>query len=160
RNSRASRRGVAMTRRRLAIAATAIACVAWAIGGEWVSIHRGIRENHLVDALAGLSFFIGGLVALERRPSNRIGPLMLAAGGSWFRGNWLNVRWPVWVAPLTIVNYANVAFIAHIALGYPSGRLATRFERVTVGAIYAGTAGAMLGFALTNDPHAAGCVRN
>jgi len=149
-----------MTRRRWALAGIAVASLVWALGGEWVSIHAGIAENHFLDALAGLSFFVAGIVALDRRQGNRIGPLMLASGASWFCGNWENLRWPVWGAPLLVFGSATAAFVAHVALGYSNGRLATRYERVTVAATYVGTAGAMLGFVLTDDPRVAGCVRD
>ena len=52
---------------------TATVLVALLVGGEWVSIHQHIPENHLIDALGGLSFLVAGLVALDRRPGNAIG---------------------------------------------------------------------------------------
>ncbi len=43
-----------MTTRRWAIAGIAVAMLALSIGGEWVSIHHGVTENHLIDLLGGL----------------------------------------------------------------------------------------------------------
>ncbi len=60
-----------MTRRRWWLLALAVVCVAWVLGGEWVSIHRGVPENHFIDALGGLAFLAGGIIALDRRPGTR-----------------------------------------------------------------------------------------
>src|SRR5215469_2036835 len=45
-----------MTRRRWALVLLGVALAGWIIGGEWVSIHRDVAEDHLLDALLGLSF--------------------------------------------------------------------------------------------------------
>ena len=60
-----------MTRRRWWLLALAVVCLAWALGGEWVSIHHGVPENHFIDALGGLAFLAGGIIALDRRPGTR-----------------------------------------------------------------------------------------
>jgi hypothetical protein len=65
-----------LTRRRCGLALIFAAALCWIIGGEWISIHAGIPENHFVDAFGGLSIAIAGLVVLDRRPGNMIGPLM------------------------------------------------------------------------------------
>ena len=67
-----------MTRRRWWLVGLAVVCAGWALGGEWVSIHHHIPENHLIDALVGLAYLLGGLIVLDRRPGNLIGPLMTA----------------------------------------------------------------------------------
>ncbi len=48
-------------------------------------------EDAFLDGLAGASFTVAGTVALLRRPGNRIGPLMLAVGFTWFFGNFAGV---------------------------------------------------------------------
>ena len=58
-----------MTPRRWALMALGGAALAWVLGGEWVSISRGIHESHLLDVTVGLSFFGAGIVALDRRPA-------------------------------------------------------------------------------------------
>ena len=147
-----------MTRRRWALAALGLLGLAWALGGEWVSIHHRVPENHLLDALTGLSLMGGGLLALDRRPGNRIGPLMLAAGALWFCGNWGNLGWP-WLVPLMFVgSQAGTPFVAHFVLAYPTGRLGTTFERLAVGTMYVVIVGASLGFAMTFDPRTVGCA--
>ncbi len=148
-----------MTRRRWLLAALGLALVAWIIGGEWVSIHAHVPENHLIDALGGLAFLGAGLVALDRRPASRIGTLMIAYAAVAYLGNWGNLQ----VAVVPLIGLAGQQFggtiIAHSALSYPTGRLRTSFERVVIGIIYGVGAATAAVIALAFDPRADGCVR-
>ena len=98
-------------------------------------------SNHLDDpglqavltALTGGSFIAAGLVARTRRPLNRTGLLLIAVGYTWFLGAGLlasnySLPWTVGVA------FANIAgaFLVHLLLAYPSGRLQSRWEVVVV----------------------------
>ena len=148
-----------MTRRRWWLLALAAVCVAWVLGGEWVSIHRGVPENHFIDALGGLAFLAGGLIALDRRPGNAIGPLMIAFGLVGYFGNWGNLNVPV--LPLlgaSIGQWAGAPILAQIALSYPTGRLRTTFDRVVVGLIYAAAISICVVILLVFDPRSAGCT--
>jgi signal transduction histidine kinase len=133
------------------------ASLAWAIGGEWVSITHGDTENHLLDALVGLSFFAAGIVAMDRRPGNIIGPLMIGYAATWFLGNWGNLGVP----PLTTLGLIGATlstpFLAHILFVYPSGRLRTTFERVVLWIVYVSSIGASVVIALTWNPRVFGC---
>src|SRR5690349_2126290 len=102
-----------MTRRRTWLSVLAVGCLAWALGAEWVSIQREVPENHLLDLLAGLSFLAAGLVALDRRPGNRIGPLLLAAGLAWFCGNYGNLNLAGLSSLAVIASGMGDAFLAH-----------------------------------------------
>jgi signal transduction histidine kinase len=146
-----------MTRRRWAIAALALLGLAWALGGESVSIRRGIAENHLLDLLTGLSLMGGGLVALDRRPGNRIGPLMYAAGVCWFCGNWSNLGGADLIGLMYVGTALGTPLVAHFILAYPTGRLTTGFERAAVATMYVVIVGIAVAFVLTFDPRAAGC---
>jgi hypothetical protein len=84
-----------MTRRRWGLLTLAVAGVGWILGAEWVSIHHGVPENHFIDALSGLAFLAGGIIALDRRPGNAIGPLMIAFAFVSYVGNWGNIDVPV-----------------------------------------------------------------
>jgi signal transduction histidine kinase len=130
----------------------------WALGGEAVSIAHGVEENHFLDFVTGASFFVGGVVAIDRRPGNRLGPLMVLNGLCWFCGNYLNVR-NGWTQPwLHLGEAAQTGLLAHLVMAYPSGRLTTRFERVVCGAAYAVPVGAMGLSLLTQDTsRCAGC---
>ena len=52
-----------MTIRRWLLVGAAVVAVAWILGAERASIHGGVQENHLLDALVGGSFIGAGLVA-------------------------------------------------------------------------------------------------
>jgi signal transduction histidine kinase len=125
-----------MTPRRWALMALGAVALVWALGGEWATIHSGVRENHFLDAVVGLSFLGGGIVALDRRPGNAIGPLMVAYGFTWFVGNWLQFGIPVFPSLAFFTDLVQAPILVHIALSYPSGRLRTPFDRFVVGAFY------------------------
>jgi len=146
-----------MTTRRWGLIALAATALYWAFAAEWVSIHHGVMENHFLDTLTGVSFLIAGVIAMDRRPGNRVGALMLAFGVSWFCANWMNLGWG-WLIPLLSIGSSFwPALFAQLVLSYPSGRLATTFERVTVLAAYLAFVGTAVGSALTFDPIEAGC---
>jgi signal transduction histidine kinase len=149
-----------MTRRRWWLLALGIVLLGWILGGEWVSIHAHVPENHFIDALPGLSFLLAGIVALDQRPGNRIGWLMIAYVVVSYLGNWGNLQVPV--APAigsSIGQQLGGAILAHIALSYPTGRLRTRFERAVIGIIYGVSSLTSLVILLAFDPRAAGCTR-
>lgn len=148
-----------MTRRRWGMAVLGVVLVGWGLGGEWVSIHQHVPENHFIDALGGLSFLLAGLVALDRRPGNRMGWLMIAFGFTWYLGNWGNLQ--VAVVPMIglIGQQLGGPILAQMVLSYPSGRLRTTLERFVVGTIYAVAIGVGVVIALAYDPRAGGCTR-
>jgi hypothetical protein len=149
-----------MTSRRRALLALAVVGVGWILGAEWVSIHHGVPENHLIDALPGLAFLAGGIIALDRRPGNAIGPLMIAFAFVEYFGNWGNIDVPV--LPLlgaSIGQWAAAPILAQIALSYPTGRLRTTFDRVVVGLVYAAAFSVNLAILLVFDPRSAGCAQ-
>jgi signal transduction histidine kinase len=149
-----------VTRRRWGLAALAIAATFWSLAGEWVTIHHRIPENHLLDALSGMAYLAAGIIALDRRPSNAIGVLMVAFGFTWYLGNWSNIiGLPVLPMLGVIGGLIGTSFVAHIALSYPTGRLRGGFDRVVLGAIYTVGIGTSLIVLLTYDPRAAGCTR-
>jgi signal transduction histidine kinase len=150
-----------MTGRRLALVALGVAVAGWIIGGEWVSIRQHVPENHLIDALGGLSFLVAGLVALDRRPHSRMGWLMIAYAVVSYFGNWGNLQAAV-VPMIGLIGQqlgGPGPILAQMVLSYPAGRLRTRFERFTIGTIYAFAIGVGVVIALAFDPRADGCTR-
>ncbi len=147
-----------MTRRRWGLLALGVAVAGWIIGGEWVSIRQHVPENHLIDALGGLSFLVAGLVALDRRPHNRIGWLMIAYAVVSYFGNWGNLQAAVVPMIGLIGQQLGGPILAQMVLSYPTGRLRTKFERFTIGTIYAFAIGVVV-IALAFDPRADGCTR-
>jgi signal transduction histidine kinase len=148
-----------MTGRRWKLLALGVVLLGWALGGEWVSIRQHVPENHLIDALGGLSFLAAGLVALDRRPRNRIGWLMIAFGSTWYLGNWGNLQAAVVPMIGLIGQQLGGPILAQMVLSYPTGRLRTRFERLVIGTIWAFAAGVGVVIALAFDPRADGCTR-
>ncbi len=148
-----------MTRRRWGLLALGVAVAGWIIGGEWVSIRQHVPENHLIDALGGLSFLVAGLVALDRRPHTRIGWLMIAYAVVSYFGNWGNLQAPVVPMIGLIGQQLGRPILAQMVLSYPTGRLRTRFERLVIGTIWAAAIGVGVVIALAFDPRADGCVR-
>ena len=111
-----------MTGRRWALVLLGVVGVMWALGGEWINIRHGIQENHFLDAMVGLSYMAAGIVALDRRPGNAIGKLMIAYAAMWFLANWGNLAVPVLPVLGLIANDTSTVFLGHIALAYPSAR--------------------------------------
>jgi signal transduction histidine kinase len=147
-----------MTPRRWTLVALGLAALVWALGGEWVSISHGVKENHLLDVTVGLSFFGAGIVALDRRPGNVIGPLMVAFAATWFLGNWGNLI-PVFPTLGFVGGLFGAPLLVHTTLAYPSGRLRTRFDRVVLAAMYAQAAAVGLAGLLTFPRRGPGCGR-
>ncbi|WP_146605241.1 sensor histidine kinase [Jiangella anatolica] len=80
----------------------AVSVVALAAVTVMVGVDQGAPSSFLVtDTAIGLLFAIAGLVAWERRPEARSGPLLLAAGALWFVGSY---------APTSLVPYAVLGF--------------------------------------------------
>lgn len=61
-------------------------------------------------------------MALDRRPGNAIGTLMIAYGFIWYLGNWGGLQVPV-LPMLGVIGSQLLGppVLAHIALSYPTG---------------------------------------
>jgi signal transduction histidine kinase len=146
-----------MTGRRWAALGVVVLGLAWGLGGEAVSIAHDVDENHFLDFVAGFSFFLGGAIAIDRRPGNRLGPLMVLNGASWFCGNWMNIPNGWSLEFLHLGEAAAVGLLAHLVMAYPTGRLTTSLERWVLTASYVVPIGAMALSLLTQDT--SGCQR-
>jgi signal transduction histidine kinase len=104
--------------------------------GELEQLRYGDRPPVWVlgDFIGGWTFLMTGAVAWARRPDNRIGPLLLAIGVSWFVGTHVraSVDWMSYLARAFQGYYEPL--IGALVLAYPSGRLAGRPERFVIGA--------------------------
>jgi len=89
----------------------------------------------VVHVLGGLTYVIVGSVAWARRPNNRTGALMTAAGLTWFVGDLVYIPSPL-AAIGDLLNIAWFGFVAHLVMAFPSGRLETRADRVVVTLAY------------------------
>ena len=122
--------------------------VLWPLGiaAEFAALFYLFRGDAVVTAVAvvnrsvGGSFIACGLVAWQRRPDSRTGPLMTLTGFvflseallsevdshvAYTLGQW-SANW--WIPPF-----------AALVLGFPTGRLSSRVDRAVVGAFIFGT---------------------
>ena len=121
-------RGGAASRRGCAAAAATFVLLTAAVGAS-----QGAPTRFLViDTSLGLVLVVTGLVAWERRPSVRTGPLLVASGALWSVGAYA----PSGLMPFALLGFAferyyDVVF-AYLTLTFPDRRLARR-DRVVLG---------------------------
>ncbi|HEY6379807.1 MAG TPA: histidine kinase dimerization/phosphoacceptor domain-containing protein, partial [Candidatus Dormibacteraeota bacterium] len=91
----------------------------------------------VLHVACGMSFIGVGLLAWSRRPENRIGMLMTAAGFAWFLAD---LRYIPGSLSFTAADYAGrtlfYAIVAHLFLAFPSGHLRSRADRIITVAVY------------------------
>jgi signal transduction histidine kinase len=90
----------------------------------------------------GIAFIASGLIARTRRPDNRIGLLLIAAGFGSFVGALKAADDPVLFSVGQALQWAYLGFLVHVVLAFPSGRLGTATDRLLV------VVGYLLSFAL------------
>jgi len=90
----------------------------------------------LMFPAVGLIYGAAGLVAWRRRPSNRMGALLIFGSFGWMLASLANVEPPVLVAVGTIVATVPIAVVVHLLHAFPSGRLPSRASRLIVAAVY------------------------
>lgn len=86
--------------------------------------------------LIGWSFIGTGLFAWWRRPDNRFGALMTAVGFVWLLASLTASDVPGLFALGGVLGALPYAFLLHMLVAFPSGRLETRWERFLVGLAY------------------------
>jgi signal transduction histidine kinase len=95
---------------------------------------------HAVATVAAAwAFLIAGVVAWSRRPSNRLGPLMLMTGFALLLRQYRYSHDALAFTVFFLIGEVSYAMVAHVALAYPSGRVGDRAERAFVRAAYAAT---------------------
>ncbi|MFB9966086.1 sensor histidine kinase [Sinosporangium siamense] len=104
-----------------------------------------------VHAISGSLYLVSGMLAHYRRPANRIGLLMLAVGIS-FLSEDLQFSPTAWIHTLgQLTASTSSAFLAHLALAFPTGRLETRPRRALIITGYAGVVTMGFSTALFSD---------
>jgi signal transduction histidine kinase len=103
----------------------AIGAVAFGLAAELVSYRSGEAAHAAADLAVGWTLIGCGLLAWQRRPSLRFGPLLLASGVAWFLGTLA-----------TAALYLHRGPLVHALLSYPSGRLSRPLSRGAVAAAY------------------------
>jgi signal transduction histidine kinase len=111
--------------------------------------------------VAGLSLLVAGLVYWTRRAHNAVGPLLLAASGAWFAGEWDN---PEMGSSLLftiglVLSGAVPALLAWAILCFPRGRLDSLLMKWTIAAGLVVSIGILgVGTVLWFDPATTGCT--
>jgi signal transduction histidine kinase len=107
--------------------------------------------------LIGWSFAGTGLFAWWRRPANAVGLLMWLTGFFWFFNVYtLSNAEPVFVLGFLLAN-VSYAFVIHLLLTFPEGRLETRLTRAVVAGGYIAVLPMQLVAAFLIDPALNGC---
>jgi signal transduction histidine kinase len=103
----------------------------------------GIAESPTIEGtmslVIGLSWCLTGLGEWRRRPSNRIGPLMICVGFAWFASQLEYADYaPLFTIGL-LLTALHIAFFAHVLLAFPTGRLESGIAKAIVIAAYVDT---------------------
>lgn len=111
----------------------ALVVVAFAVTTGAVGARQGAPTRFLVlDTTFGLVFVIAGLIAWERRPEVRSGPLLVLSGALWFVGSYA----PAGVVPASTLGFAFERYydliLAYLALSFPDAALSGR-QRLVLG---------------------------
>ena len=112
----------------------------WGLASEAIYYQTGAPALDVLRDLAiGWTYLYGGLAIWSSRPANPTGRLMTLVGLTWFIGNVQLSEIPLLHAVGTA--FADVVAVVLIALilAYPSGRLETRLDRLTVAILAIGT---------------------
>ncbi|HEY6149332.1 MAG TPA: histidine kinase [Gaiellaceae bacterium] len=96
------------------------------------------RESHaLAQVAVGWAFVVSGLVAWLRRPRNRLGALLVAAGFAYLARQ-LRYSHDAWLFTVFFaLGELPYALIPHSVLAYPTGRVVDKAERALVKVGYA-----------------------
>lgn len=134
----------------------AVTCAATA--AEVVLVRVAYRDLPVLAAypLVGLSAVAVGLVAWDRRPSNRTGALLCLTGLTILGAAAGNVADPDVVLAGEVLAQAPIAALLHLLLAFPSGRLRTARARVLVVSGYLLTVGLQVPRVLPALQHRAG----
>jgi signal transduction histidine kinase len=87
--------------------------------------------------VVALVYTAAGLAAWTRRPSSRLGFLLVVGGGVWLLSGLINTAVPELVAVGMLTRILGIAVIIHLLIGFPTGRLHTRADRLVVASGYA-----------------------
>ena len=117
-----------------------------------LSVWLGLTSDEVSDPTFRVTFstwitvpyIAAGLVAWRRRPSSRLGPLMVAAGFVNFLGT---LQWASIDVVATLgqaLDFLPPVVFLHVFLAFPTGRLQLPFERALVAVAYAVAVGLQL----------------
>jgi signal transduction histidine kinase len=104
----------------------------FAVGGELGQVGYGDQPGWRIaaDFVGGWVFLCAGLVAWDRRPTNRIGPLMVVIAVTWFVGTWGRSGGESVSHVARSFQGFQDPLLGVLVLAYPSGRLTGRLSRL------------------------------
>ena len=92
-----------------------------------ITVHSAHADTPVAQAILGLLIvwsFVGcGLLAWARRPENRIGPIMVAVGFSWFLSSLQLANGATLYTIGLVCGLLPLGFLVHLVLAFPDGRL-------------------------------------
>jgi signal transduction histidine kinase len=114
-------------------------CAATAIATALAISSDHVEEPGVQATLVGwivLGYVISGAIAWWRRPDSHFGPLMVAAGFTFFLSalSWSNASVPYTIG--IFFDLVPAAIYIHVYLAFPTGRLERRIDRRVVGLAY------------------------
>jgi signal transduction histidine kinase len=119
----------------LALAGVALGLLAYRVQMDNLGPFTTTARSLAIVAV-GWSFLLAGLVAWSRRPGNRVGPLMVAAGLALLLRQLRYSHDPAVFTVFFALGNLGYALVGHSVLAYPSGRIADRYERALIWAGY------------------------
>ena len=146
----------------MAYAGFAVA-LAWAVGAI-VAVDPGASQPttyaaelplaRVAEAVAGVGLILAGGLACTQSRARRLGVLSLLAGVAWFGADWEGAEdAPVLLRSMgALAAPLSLAFVFHLALALPAGRLTSSAARLAVAVTYVLAATATVGRALVLDP--------
>ena len=124
----------------VALAQLAVAVVALGLVQIALLLSLPAGAPHLVLCCFAIGAWIhltAGIVAWLRRPSNRLGAIMVAGALAWLAAGFANTATPALIAGGLILATLPLAVVFHLLHAFPSGRLLGTASRVTVAVGYA-----------------------
>jgi signal transduction histidine kinase len=146
----------------VAAAAVALAGLGYGLGALAVARGSGAETTYAgtwrvaaaLGVAAGLGLVAAGLVSWSARPAGRVGALAVVAGIAWFAPffvGWEGGPPVVRSLGMAVAGFA-FAFLCHLVLAFPGGRVRSGWERALVLAVYGEALLSALGRALFRDP--------
>jgi signal transduction histidine kinase len=128
----------ATRRRRLVALALGAGALALGVGAYRVQVQNHSPHSWAAaQVVVGWAFIAAGLAAWLRRPANRLGPLMLAAGLALLARQFRYSQDALVFTIFFLVGDLSYALVGHSVLAYPSGRVQGNGARLLVKAGYA-----------------------
>ncbi len=128
-----------MTRRaQVAVVALMVACVTAVLLPPLLNGEQPSLTQVAYELGVGVLFVTAGTLGWTRRPESAIGRLLTVAGLAWLSARvLLGVgRSSLSFTVALVLVLLPIAFLAHLAVAFPTGRLSSRFERLVVVASY------------------------